>query len=313
MSFYGNVTYYLSNSFSTITYDNSNLDSTTTPSSTIAGEYRMVPRGRDDETRLINGNKWIYFCGDSASYNNRACYITHKINELGEQTFPVMLLNQEESQGGDNSSSEGVVSPQFGQIITIPQITFDEAGHLASGQSISVKFPVPQGQEDINAIKQRLAELEELIKGEHGDAGAEEGSEDDGIEHVTNPYAARINELNDITAQWDLLDENTPAVDRAYSEQYGIGTTLHELMTIVGTRIKENYTTGSGNNAHEVTGYRQVTGNNYSMDSILGKLSTVAIQSAAVVENRNALIEVMNTIEDLHGITFSHIPQRMQE
>ncbi len=306
MSFYGNVTYYLSNAFSTITYDNSNLDSATTPSSTIAGEYRMVPRGRDDEVRLINGNKWIYFCGDSNSYNNRACYITHKITGRGEESFPVLVSNNTEED-------ENVLVPQFGQIITIPQITFDEAGHLTSGQSVSVKFPIPQGQEDINAIKQRLAELEELIKGEHGDAGAEEGSEDDGIEHITNPYAERINELNNITAQWNLLDESTPAVDRAYSEQYGIGTTLHELMTIVGTRVKENYTTGSGNSAHEVTGYRQVTGNNYSMDSILGKLSTVAIQSAAVVENRNALIEVMNTIQDLHGITFSHIPQRMQE
>jgi len=78
MGFYGNVTYYLSNAFQSLVYQNANLSGATPSPSNPATEYTATPRSRNDRSILAQGNKWIIFGANAEAIGNNTINIYHK-------------------------------------------------------------------------------------------------------------------------------------------------------------------------------------------------------------------------------------------
>lgn len=294
MGFYGNVTYYLSNAFQSLVYQNSNMTSTISPPASPAAEYTTTPRSRNDRSILAQGNKWLVFAADSNSANNNTINIYHATYSGNSEPS--------ELEVGITASETNLVSPDFGSIITIPTITFDNAGHIINGSVANVKLPVPAGAEDLNNIKNRIATLEEYLTGSHGEDGSGSGSSETPVPDVSNDntYSARIGTLEKITEEWERKKgagyESDPM--ERYREEKGIGSTLHEIMEMIGTRSSTTIT----DNNQQKTVYVPVS-SNFSNDSLLGKTDTaIALaraQSGNISSNRGYLIDIYNYLNSI--------------
>lgn len=210
MSFYGKVTYYLSNAFKAIVYDNGSSSATTTVPQTIAqGPYTLIPRDRDDQTKLIAYNKWIRFGGDDSMSKDNQVYIFHSVTGQGGTLTPAA-----------SDSSSGGTTINFGKTFSIPSIEFDQAGHITSGSLINFKIQDPPGLGDLDAIVDRIDSLEETVQGSNN----------------PNSIVRQLESLKTVTQDWQLKNSQTPSTNR-FKESEGIGTTLHELMVLIGTRL----------------------------------------------------------------------------
>ena len=294
MGFYGNVTYYLSNAFQSLVYQNGNMHSNTSPPAQPAAEYTTTPRSRNDRSILAQGNKWIVFASDSNSANNNIINIYH-------QTYSGNV-EPSELNVAITTSDDNVITPDFGSIITIPTIAFDNAGHIVSGELANVQLPVPAGAEDLNSIKNRIATLEEYLTGVHGEDGSGSGSSETPVPEVNteNTYGSRIGALERVTEEWERKKgagyESDPM--ERYREEKGIGSTLHEIMEMIGTRTSTTVT----DNSQQKTVYIPVT-SNFSNDSLIGKTDTaIALaraQSGNISSNRGYLIDIYNYLNSI--------------
>lgn len=209
MSFYGNITYYLSNAFKALVYDNGASGTTTVAPQTIGTTYTLIPRNRDDQTALIAYNKWIRFGGDSSMSNNNQVYIFHAVTGHADVTLtPSTAL-----------TNNGTVI-DFDKDFSIPSITFDAAGHITTGTTVNFKIANPPGLGELDEIESRLDALEEGVNGPSN----------------SNSIVRQLESLRTITQDWQVKNNSTPMTN-GYKEANGIGTTLHELMVLVGTRI----------------------------------------------------------------------------
>ena len=215
MSFYGNVTYYLSDGFKTLKYQNGGKNNAGEPG-TIKDAYELVPKKKDDVFILNSYNKWIQFGGTETEEKNKTINIFHLLAKdseghplgSGEVKVAAKTIN-----GGNIDADElGRIKPTFGGILTIPSIKFDAAGHIINATSNNVVLPEPPNLEEIEDILDRLDTLEQNVQ------GPEETS-----------YASRINKLENQTNSWTIGTGT-------YQEPEGIGTTLHEVMRILGLR-----------------------------------------------------------------------------
>ena len=255
MSFYGKVTYYLSEAFRTQQYSNAGASNFNNHVGTYGGPYTFTPLGKNDVLQINTGNGWLKF-GSSQDQTNQL-YVWHKLlNETpaipGEDTT---TLKAEKV-----ASASSTTDLSFEDIITVPQIVFDDAGHLTSESTVvAFKLPTNPGVLDLDSIKNRLAALEEAVTGQHGDSGGGgSGSGDDEIpldpetgetgqpgyidpvETVDNPLTSRIESLERHIDSWKMSnDQGTSYVSQNWLEQKGIGTTLHELLVLLGLENAE--------------------------------------------------------------------------
>lgn len=305
MSFYGNVTYYLSNAFKQIIYENTATNSTTVPTSnsTDGAQYQMTPGSQYDSTKLMAGNTWIRFGRDQKDEPKNQCYIFHKLTGLGDnKSFSVQA-----------ATGTPDLEPAFGSIFTIPQITFDAAGHLSSGKEVKVKLPVNPGVEDIDAVKRRLAILEELVTGDHGDSGGgnsggESGGGEGDIPDVIIPYATQIQDINTKINDWNMyFHKDSQAADWIYREGNGIGTTLHEVMVVLGMRKKkENAILVEG---EYKDGYMVIDNTNLmteAPDSVLAKVTSaqaISVNTSVIVDLvKKGIRDVLQYLVNAHII-----------
>ena len=295
MSFYGNVTYYLSNAFGNMVYRNANSaskksngdsvpDGTASPSRTVAYEYTLSPRSRNDDMILETGNKWIVFGAGSQALQNNQISIYHQTRSSGQGgSLAISVAAPQEGQ-----DQEGTVL-DFKSIITIPTIAFDEAGHIADVDSVKYIMPNPPGEQDLQAVKDRVKALELKINGmSEGEMG-----------NLDEALANRITDLSTKVNNWDLKQLND--TQNMYKEQYGIGTTLHELMVLIGIREKTTYesqTTGL-----TTDGYSEVSVENagHNARCLIGMAtqSVTNSQTAAItaIQNRNGIRELINLLQ----------------
>jgi len=82
MSFYGNVTYYLSNAFSRIIYKNDGVkvaNNITAPKPIdVEEQYALTPENRKDDTYFKTGNKWLIFSGNQV---DREVILYHTVSD----------------------------------------------------------------------------------------------------------------------------------------------------------------------------------------------------------------------------------------
>lgn len=239
MSFYGNVTYYLSNAFNKIIYRNTNSKNSKTGSTesktgpgTPSYEYALSPRSRNDETILETGNKWIVFGDPKKTVGNNQIQIFHQIVQDNEADvnpapFTRKITTTPNPQEGQPPIPEKTTPIEWGYVIGIPSITYDNAGHIVKSDVTKFQMPTPQSEEDLNDIKKRLAQLEEYTMGKHDpDTGG--GSVDElepGLSHDE-----MLNALNVKVNNWDV------GTGSKILEPYGIGTTFHEFLADFGLR-----------------------------------------------------------------------------
>ena len=230
MSFYGNVTYYLSNAFNKVIYrnagsasgNNASIDSKASPG-IPAYEYGLMPRNRKDETILETGNKWIVFADPDGTVQNNQIKIFHQT--VNANTNDVSISPTIVSLAEENPPT----ALNFGAVLSLPTITYDNAGHIVSSGAISYQLPTPQGETDLNKIKWRLSTLEEILTGDH-DTYIGDGS--DAIQESGNPYATQINTLLNKVDPWEMGSGNSRL------EPNSIGTTLRDLLVRIGIRAR---------------------------------------------------------------------------
>ena len=288
MSFYGNVTYYLSNAFNKIVYrnagsasgNNASVDSKASPG-IPAYEYGLNPRNRKDETILETGNKWIVFADPDGTVQNNQIKIFHQT--VRSATGDVSAQPAVISASQDNPPT----SLDFGAVLSLPTITYDNAGHIVSSGAVSYKLPTPQGETDLNQIKWRLSALEESLTGSHD---TYQGEGEDPIPESNESYASQISSLKNKIEPWDMGAGNSRL------EPYSIGTTLRELLVRVGIRTKlgDDYliVDESGTN---------ITYPNGSILANLNQASTYGYNAQVLAKQvRTKLNEVIRTINTLH-------------
>lgn len=291
MSFYGNVTYYLSNAFNKIIYrnagsasgNNASVDSKASPG-IPAYEYGLNPRNRKDETILETGNKWIVFADPGNTVQNNQIKIFHQTvrstpNDV--QAIPTIIPASEENPPTNLA---------FGSVLSLPTITYDNAGHIVSSGTVAYKLPTPSGESDLNKIRYRLSTLEEQVTGEHdtyqGDGTGE-------VYEVTSPYSKRIDDVESKVGQW-LMRGNGEISNTLEPESIGI--TLEELMVRIGLRNKS-----AGN---YIVVDETVPNISYTPGSVLAelKLNSVYAYSAQLLSLscRSKINEIINWVNTPH-------------
>ncbi len=252
MSFYGNVTYYLSNAFNKVIYRNANTACTKSDGTQVANgsygpvniayEYALSPRSRNDDVILETGNHWIAFGDPNQTVGNNQVQIFHS------------LSNASSASPNDNviqtTVTDTPVSPDssipFGGMITVPIITFDEAGHISNVTTTKYQLPEPMDLEGLDDIMHRLALVEYALTGQPGSADTEGGSLTP--EETYNPpmmttLQNQLNSLNLKVNEWDMTqgrESGDPYFN--YREEKGIGSTLHDIMVKLGLRQERQYT-----------------------------------------------------------------------
>lgn len=286
MSFYGNVTYYLSNAFNKVIYrnagsasgNNASTDSKASPG-IPAYEYGLNPRNRKDETILETGNKWIVFADPDGTVQNNQIKIFHQTvneNTADISASPAIVNN-----------AENPTALAFGAVLSLPTITYDNAGHIVSSGAISYQLPTPQGETDLNKVKWRLSTLEEILTGQH-DTYVGDGS--DAIQEANDPYAGQISALAQKVGPWEIDSGDSK------KEPNPIGITLRELLVRIGIRSKvgDDYLIidESGSN---------VTYPDGSILADLAQSNTYGYNAQLLARQvRTKLNEVIRTINTLH-------------
>lgn len=308
MSFYGNVTYYLSNAFGNMVYRNANSaskksngdsvpDGTASPSRTVAYEYTLSPRSRNDDMILETGNKWIVFGAGSQALQNNQISIYHQTRSSGTGGTVQTTVS-----APPEDSEETYTPLAFSSIITFPNITFDEAGHITTVDTVTYQMADPPGLLELNQLKTRIAVLEAYVGGNPGQAG-----DGDTVTPPETAINAHLVDLDTKTNIWEMQQENSGDPYINYKEKYGIGTTLHDLMIMIGIREAVTYTNQL--NGRTETGYQVVSLTNAANNSgcLYGKATQAAAnaQTAAVVavHNRRGIRELINALQANDALT----------
>lgn len=237
MSFYGNVTYYLSNAFNRVIYRNKNSMSSPSDGAAIGKdkpqnpsfEYALSPRSRNDDTILETGNKWIVFADPYATVGNNQIQIFHQTvrdNQADEQVQP---FNRNALE-----NEEDITSMAFGSVIGIPSITYDNAGHIVNSGVNKFKLPIPSGETALNQLRTRISQIEEDLTGDHYEDDAEI-TFSDRTQEVS--YSGRVSKIERQISGWS----GSPVQGASLStveEPNAIGTTLHQFLTDFGLRKK---------------------------------------------------------------------------
>ena len=252
MSFYGKVTYYLSDAFKQQIYDNEGIDTVDSAkgSGAINSIITLNPKGKDDACTIKSGNTWLRFAADPVQ--DTSVYLYHKLagNDEG------ITMDNTNLNVAKSNSENADVSLGFGEIVTIPQIVYDAAGHIQpTSRTISVKMPQATQEQDLDSIKHRLAVLEAYITGQSSEpdptagggsepgGGGEEpgggGSEDPGDEGETividNPLASRLSRVESHIASWLMPgDPGMQNMNITLLESEGIGTVVHDILVKLG-------------------------------------------------------------------------------
>lgn len=284
MSFYGNVTYYLSNAFKSLTLKNK-APSGTNAASVKSGGYLLVPKKKDDTLTLQTGNKWVLFGGSDADESNRTVTLFHKLSYkggndsnglLGRQELQVIAYDKNNVAIENSASANApVYTTDFGAKFTVPQVTFDQAGHLIDAATVTIELPVSDTQASLTNINNELTGLRKALTGS------------DTPKVLPTPaagqsYADRITSLESRVGNWKLP---------ANSEPQTIETALHTVLTTLGLRGQDN----QGN-------YTLVTPAVARQDisCLLGQVATAQtttnLLTNALKQYRNGIVALLDTL-----------------
>ena len=118
----GNITFYVPHTFKTVRVEaQSNVVTQVTPSSTSTD---LVAENIVDTLTIATGNKWVQTTTDE---NNDRITFSHILSGVTKNTY------------GTNSSS--AIEPKFGDTFEVPGYDVDEAGHITSSTTHTVKIP----------------------------------------------------------------------------------------------------------------------------------------------------------------------------
>lgn len=247
MSFYGKVTYYLSDAFKQQIYDNEGIDTVDSAkgSGAINSIITLNPKGKDDACTIKSGNTWLRFAADPIQ--DTSVYLYHKLagNDEG------ITMDNTNLNVAKSNSENADISLGFGEIVTIPQIVYDAAGHIQpTSRTISVKMPQATQELDLNDLKLRIANLEEAISGQHGDSGGGssggenpdpenpgggDDQQEDPVTPVQNPMENRLSYLERHIQEWIMQGDSAgEGINNNWLESKGIGSTLHDLLVFLG-------------------------------------------------------------------------------
>ena len=296
MSFYGNVTYYLSNAFQKIVYRNTGSKYTSTtgeqsngysdgPSQMPAYEYILNPRNGSDSAILETGNKWLQFADPDGTIGQNQIKIFHKISE----------------QEAGSAQISGSID--FGSTIGVPVITFDEAGHITNIASQNFTLPENPGLLDINDLKARIADLEALVTGTYSDPGDEQQQPSIPEEGSIN---SQLQKIYKTINEWDLKVDGASAAINQYKESKGIGSTLHDVMVLLGMRQSRIYE----EDGETKTGYLNIEGNPSGLINDVSTTLTLARSTFEnVVSNRLGIVDLIKYLKSNSVFTVEQIAE----
>ena len=298
MSFYGNVTYYLSNAFNKIIYRNANSKSGNNASSDSktgpgipAYEYSLIPRNRKDETILETGNKWIVFADHNGTVGNNQIQIYHQVidsqNEEDVIVASTAIVTPEETDTADTELD-------FGSIIRIPSITYDNAGHIVDKSSISYKLPISQGDQEITELDKRISYIAYLLTG--SPKYYEEVPDPVPLDFAS--YSYRISQLENNLGRWNYGYGTT-------NDPMTVGDTLHNLAWRVGLVNKVADPNNEGSFYYPIVD-ESVQNPEYPSNSLI-RLAKDADDSARITReyarsNRAKINTLITTINSIHHL-----------
>lgn len=209
----------LPNSIQTITISNDGNSSVMTNAGVVSGN--LTSKSLGDTITIDSGNRWITLAADS---DNKKLIIHH--SAPGAQT---------------NTTKTGNETPFFGETFSIPEIKYDEAGHISNVTTHTVTIPnvlagytkgaIGTALAATDTLNQAFSKLENQITNEASNRGAAISNlKADKIGGETNEYISSITQANGIVTA-------TKAILPDYSNYWTKISALEESLTTANETI----------------------------------------------------------------------------
>ena len=159
MSFYGSTYFQLIDTFYKILVKNSKNSTETlinTPST--ATELPAQASGRKGVLQFSIGNRWLVAAQDSNNSNN---YTIYHGTPGGSTITKRESKKVEESTTTVNKTSDGehdVTPLKSGDIIKVPSISYDKAGHISSSSDTYFQIPITEVETAIKDLQEKVGE-----------------------------------------------------------------------------------------------------------------------------------------------------------
>ena len=192
MSFYGNRIYQLTNAFGKFLIKNSGLD--VEAFITPGGDYEANAEGLKAAYTFDTGNKWITLQGAPGG----VCQIYHNALDSADQSNVVTPLTIIEE-------NDDAIQLESGSYFQMPQLTYDNAGHVTGTATTYFRMPVNPTSMDLTSLQERMMAVEE-----------NDGLQDERLQGFADNYAT--NEA------LGALDARTVAVEDGVAALAFVGT-----------------------------------------------------------------------------------------
>lgn len=200
MSFYGSIYYQATQAFAKILLKNSGIDNLNFYTGNL--DNSSIESGsRNGAFYVDNGNRWIQIVPDTDGFS-----IWHNTPRDGEG----LSFTQGMRVNNNIPSLDNVTSLESGDILEIPLLYYDEAGHLSPAKSgcVYYKMPVIQIESDIDTLTNKVAENEKNIDALQKNVNTlttDVSGHGKSIEQLNTDLKESVGDLRSITQQEDSI------------------------------------------------------------------------------------------------------------
>lgn len=184
MSFYGSTYFQLIDTFYKILVKNSSKSTETlkeAPSS--ANELPTQASGRKGVLQFAIGNRWLVAEQDSSNTNSYKIYHGKPGGPTITDRTPSFVEASDEEVNKTSDGKYTVTSLKSGDIIKIPAISYDKAGHISASSNKYFQIPITETETAIRDLQNKVGEPQDS---KNKDLFTRAKEADDAITSVTN-------------------------------------------------------------------------------------------------------------------------------
>lgn len=220
MGFYGNSYYYTAETFARIVLHNAGLNKTNFPTFS-SSKIDIEAQHRDAGLDVTTGNRWIGLVPETQGFS-----IFHNKPNDSAKTFiqPFSIMSS-----APNDKGKVVKTLDFGKYLNVPQIYYDEAGHISKIGDTAI-FQMPSNP--VKPLEERMNKIDGLDT-EGKVSEPPEGSLKTQLIKKMNDTLKDVQDIQtDINNTKDAIDKNLAEYSQAISNAAAALAAANEAKTL---------------------------------------------------------------------------------